>query len=81
MDAVKMAMTEFQKLTAGKMDEVDWSLGIPFYKHLAKDVRQQKKRMGGNFAIAQAVTSRVIRDAMKEDIPECVFTVYHFDTD
>ena len=73
MDAVSLAMSEFMKMTQGKFDEIDWKLAIPFYKHMAKDIGQQKKRIGGNFAIAQAVTSRMLRDAIREEIPECIF--------
>ena len=53
--------------------EADWEKLKPFYTNMAKDVVEQKKRIGGNFSIAQAVTSREMRDHIRLTIPECIF--------
>ena len=54
-------------------DEVDWEKVKPFYTSMAKDVAAQKKRIGGNFSIAEAVTSRSFRDHIRLTIPDCIF--------
>ena len=53
--------------------EVDWEKLKPFYTNMAKDVVAQKKRIGGNFSIAQAVTSQEMRDHIRLTIPDCIF--------
>ena len=37
-----------------------------FYRILAKDILRYKQRIGGNFAVAEAVPTREFRDCMKE---------------
>ena len=51
----------------------DWEKLKPFYTNMAKDVAAQKKRIGGNFSIAQAVTSQEMRDHIRLTIPDCIF--------
>ena len=53
--------------------EVDWEKIKPFYTSMAKDVAAQKKRIGGNFSIAEAVPSRAFRDHIRQTIPDCIF--------
>ena len=53
--------------------EVDWEKIKPFYTYMAKDVAAQKKRIGGNFSIAEAVPSRAFRDHIRLTIPDCIF--------
>ena len=40
---------------------------------MAKDIDVQKKRIGGNFAIAQAVTSEEMRNHIRLVLPDCIF--------
>ena len=40
---------------------------------MAKLIQSQKKRIGGDFVIAQAVTSRDIRDHIRLTLPDCIF--------
>ena len=54
-------------------DEVDWEKVKPFYTSMAKDVAAQKKRIGGNFSIAEAIPSRAFRDHIRLTIPDCIF--------
>ena len=53
--------------------EVDWEKIKPFYTYMAKDVAAQKKQIGGNFSIAEAVPSRAFRDHIRQTIPDCIF--------
>ena len=52
---------------------VDWDKMKPGYTTLAKDINAQKKRIGGNFSIAEAVPSRAFRDHIRLTIPDCIF--------
>ena len=39
-----------------------------FYHELAKDVKKQWKRLGGKWAVCQAVFTRKLRDQIREDM-------------
>ena len=73
VDIMKVAWSEFEKIIAGSFDDVDWDKMKPFYACIAKDIDTHKKRIGGDFAIAQAVTSREMRDHIRITLPDCVF--------
>ena len=73
MDALYTATSEFQKLSQGRMLEIDWSNTKPFYTNMAKDIATQKKRIGGDFVIAHAVTSRDMRDHIRHTLGGCIF--------
>ena len=68
-----VAEGEFEKMTQGNMEEMDWEKTKPFYTNISNDVDTQKKRIGGNFAIAQAVPSRELRDHIRLTLPDCIF--------
>ena len=57
-------MPEFKKMIQGA--PYDDEKIKPFYRHLAEDIVKHKQRLGGNFAVAQAVPKREMRDFMKE---------------
>ena len=38
---------------------------MDFFTIIAEDIKKQKQRIGGNFAIAQAVPSKIIRDHIR----------------
>ena len=69
---VKEAEVEFDKLMqpGANFDLDKLKTG---YTTLAKDINAQKKRIGGNFSIAEAVTSRSFRDHIRLTIPDCIF--------
>ena len=69
---VKEAEVEFGKLMQPGAN-VDWDKMKPGYTILAKDINVQKKRIGGNFSIAEAVPSRAFRDHIRQTIPDCIF--------
>ena len=48
---------------------MNWETTKPFYGNVAKDVGYQKKRIGGNFVVAQAITSRDMRNEKCTQIP------------
>ena len=68
----KEAEVEFAKVMQPGAD-VDWDKLKPVYTTLAKDINAQKKRIGGNFSIAQAVISQAFRDHIRQIIPDCIF--------
>ena len=71
-------MEGYQMVQSGKdvnMDEMNEKV-LPMLHEMALDVSRQRKRLGGNFAIAQAVFSRAQRDQIKKDLgPDLVFIV------
>ena len=49
---------------------------LPMLHEMALDIERQHKRLGGNFAIAQAVFNRSQRDQIKKDLgPDLNFVV------
>ena len=64
---------EFEKISHGRLDEIDWDKTKPFYLNMSKDIDTQRKRIGGDFVIAQAVTTRELRDHCRINLPDCVF--------
>ena len=65
-------MKEFEKLAGGNLD-LDWEGLKPFYTNIAKDVDTQRKRIGGDFVIAHAITSQNLRDHIRLTLPDCIF--------
>ena len=75
MDATAAAEQCFSELGQGKFDGVEKALD-PMYDEMSKHVMIQKKRLGGNMAIAQAVFSRTQRDKLRKALgPDLVFIV------
>ena len=59
-------------LTAEEFDEIVQ----PFYKAMAEDITRQKKRLGGDFAVAHAVATVKSREYIRSHMgPELVFIV------
>ena len=67
-----VAKNQYKKLLEPD-GEVDWEKLKIFYTNIAKDVAAQKKRIGGNFSIAQGVTSQELRNHIRLTIPDCIF--------
>ncbi len=59
----------------GKFDQIDLDQHPNYYKCMAECVAEQKKRLGGNFAVAHAVASRKMRDYIRTILPDCIFIV------
>ena len=60
-------------MATGNVDGIDWNQVKPFMKSMAADIQTQKKRMGGSFAVAQAVTSQDMRNHIRTILPDCIF--------
>ncbi len=63
---MKTADVEILKMSKGNYDDINWDNMKPFYTNIAKDVGIQKKRIGGNFAVAQAIHSEEMRDHIRD---------------
>ncbi len=64
-----------KKCATGNIDEMDWNKLNPFMTNMAKDIKVQKARIGGDFVVAQAVTSRDMRDLIRTTLPDCTFII------
>ena len=65
-------MTEFTNMAEGK--EFDPEKLAPFYHEMCKDILAEKKRIGGRWAVAQAVPTRQLRDQIRKDLgSQCIF--------
>ena len=65
----------FKKIMQGQFDDIEESLK-PFLGIMAKHIVNERQRLGGDFAIAQAVFSRTQRDLLRELLgPDLVFIV------
>ena len=73
VDASKAAKPITEGMMQGNVKDIDWTALKPFLIQAGKHIREQKKRIGGNFAVAQAVTSREMRDSIRGEIPDCIF--------
>ena len=74
LDAVKASSKDLIKFATGE-DYNSENLEI-FYSAMCKDIKTEKKRMGGNWVIAQAVPSKALRDHIKKQLgPELLFVV------
>ena len=58
---------------SGNVDGVNWDDMKPWMTNIAKDIKVQKERIGGDFVVAQAVTSRDMRDHIRKTLPDCTF--------
>ena len=70
---MKVIEDEFARITQPGGGKLDMEKCKPFYTNMAKDIDRQKKRIGGNFSIAQAVTSEKMRDHIRTTLPDCIF--------
>ena len=74
LESMKTCFPEFEKMI--KHMPYDVENVKPFFRILAQDIVRHKQRLGGNFAVAQAVPTRVLRDCMKDIFgPQGIFVV------
>ena len=75
-----MASQTYNDMMNGKFDRIEELLD-PMYKEMGKDLVKQKNRLGGDWAIAQAVFSRSQRDLLRKIIgPDLIFIVLNLTT-
>ena len=64
----------WQNVMAGK--EVSTELMLEFYEHLALDIRREKKRIGGDFAIATFILKREAREHIRKILgPDLIIVI------
>jgi len=74
LDAVAGGMKDFLSLIEG--EDYDLKPIENFYSAMCKDIVKERKRMGGDWVVAQAVPFRSLRDMMKQQLgPDLVFIV------
>ena len=69
METIDSTSEIWNDMMAGKFDKELIEHGCkPFYDEMAKDLIKQRKRIGGDWAIAQAVFSRNQREFIREKV-------------
>ena len=67
-------MDEFPKLM--ELKEYDMDLMKAWYSEMAKDILKEKNKIGGSWAVAQAVPSREFRDCIRKVLgDQCIFVI------
>ena len=59
-------------MLTGITDEVH-AKGLEMYKEMSHYVKAERERIGGDWAIAQAVPTRALRDEIKKILPDVTF--------
>jgi len=74
IDAVNKSTKDFVKLI--KVEEYDIEGVKGFYTAMCKDIMSERKRIGGNWVVVQAVPTRILRDHVKKELgPNLNFVV------
>ena len=73
-DAIKQGMKDFIAMIEGK--SFDQKNVEAFYTAMCKDINAERKRMGGDWVVAQAVPTRSLRDHIRKQLgPDLIFVV------
>ena len=72
IDEINETKREYGK-RKNEMKEVNFSDFKSFFGLIAKDVGVQKKRIGGNFAVAHAVNNQELREYIRQIVPDVIF--------
>ena len=76
IDDITNGMDEFLDFIEGK--DYDFEKVSKFYSAMCVDITNEKNRIGGDWAIAQAVPTRKFRDHIRKELgPNLVFAVIH----
>ena len=76
IDVVAESMNNIAAMCKGQ--EYDFDVSAKFYSLLSADIAREHKRIGGDFAIAQAVPSRKLRDHIRKELgTNLIFAVLH----
>ena len=76
IDDVAEGMKDFIGITEGK--DYDLERLCKFYYWMSKDIMNEQKRIGGDWAVAQAVPTREVRDRIRSIMgPNLIFIVLH----
>ena len=60
---LQRSMTMWGDVMAGK--EYDMELMLEYHEHLALDIKREKQRIGGDFAVAVVLLDRATRDHLR----------------
>ena len=78
LDAVTKGIKEFEKWRKG--EEYDEEGMKELYSAMCKNIKRERKRIGGNWVIAQAVPMRWLRDHIKKELgPDLTFVVLNME--
>ena len=67
--ACESGVTAFMELMTGAGDkEKLLPLMVPMYQEMAQDIKKQWKRLGGKWAVCQAVMTRAQRDLIRNEM-------------
>lgn len=70
----RTAMPIFQKIFVGEMEALDMEAMGAYYAAMARDIKIQRERIGGDWAVAHVVLYKEWRDIMREILgPDLVF--------
>ena len=81
IDGINTIKSTDEKILQGKFKEIDMNEAKPFFGMIAKHVAIQKKRIGGNFVVAQAVNSHAIREHIRQILPDVIFVTLSLSRD
>ena len=68
VNAVNQGLETYDKAQRGIIDDDFATAFLPMYHEIAKDLVKQRKRLGGNWAIAQAVFTKAQREVLRQNI-------------
>ena len=67
--ALETGFTSFMELMRpGGNKEILLPLMVPMYGEMAKDIKKQWKRLGGNFAVSQAIITQEHREQIRKEM-------------
>jgi len=76
IDAIADGEHDMLAMMEGK--EYDFDSATNWYTFMCKDIAREQKRIGGDFAVAQAVPTRKLRDHIRKELgPNLIFVVMH----
>ena len=76
IDVVSEGAFHYLAMSDGQKHDITKVSG--FYFAMSDDIVKEKKRIGGNWAVAQAVPTRALRDRIRERLgPDLIFVVLH----
>jgi gluconate kinase len=76
IDVCAEADAEFDAMIQGK--DSDQTKLLATYSMMAKDIAKERKRLGGDWAVAQALPTRALRDHMRKELgQDLIFVVLH----
>lgn len=73
IDAILQSKAFMEGLCSGNVTLEMFETTGPFVQFMAKDIKAQQKRIGGNFAVAFGIHSKKFRDIVRKQIPDVIF--------